>query len=283
MKKILYFTLILLICLLGILIYSRFLGTSGLKTNEIILNTNIPDSYDGLKIIHFADLHYKKVITEQRVKNMVTEINKNKPDLVLFTGDLLDRDYKVTNTDINFLIQELSKIQSTYGNYAILGDCDIDETETIKNIYIQSNFTLLENNYSIIHNEKNDKLFIAGINSFQENKSDLTPITDYLSTNVENNYKIILIHEPDYIPTILENIPDTSLILAAHSINGSINIPFIKQLLLPNGSKKYYKPYYKIDQTDIYITNGIGVNEINFRLFNTPSINFYRIKKVTNN
>ena len=48
-------------------------------------------------------------------------------------------------------------------------------------------------------------------------------------------------------------------------------------LLTPKGAKKYYRPYYKVNNTDIYISNGIGLNNLNFRLFNHPSINFYRI------
>ena len=79
MKKILYSILIILIIFFSILIYSRFIGTIGLKTNEISYNTkSISESYDGLKIVHFSDLHYKKVITEKRVKELINEIKKNK-------------------------------------------------------------------------------------------------------------------------------------------------------------------------------------------------------------
>ena len=42
--------------------------------------------------------------------------------------------------------------------------------------------------------------------------------------------------------------------------------------------KKYYDPYYKIDNTDLYISGGIGVSNFNFRLFNRPSYNLYRFK-----
>lgn len=278
MKKVLYTILVLLTILFATLLYGRFLGTTGLKTKEIVLEEDIVKSYDGLKIIHFSDLHYKKVITEKRVKNLITEINKTKPDLVLFTGDLLDNYYTIKNQDINFLIKELKKIKSTYGNYAILGDNDYKNEEVVKNIYLQSNITLLRNDYTTIHNENNDTIFLAGLESANQDKASLEPITTYLNEHPNINYQIFLIHEPDYSQTILSTI-NPSLILAGHSINGSINLPGIKQLLLPIGAKKYYKPNYEKNNTSIYISNGIGVNNINFRLFNTPSINFYRIKK----
>lgn len=275
-KKILYYILITLVIVFIILIYSRFIGTKGLKTYEYLVKSNIEESYDGLKIIHFSDLHYKKVITEERVKELIKEINKNKPDIVIFTGDLLDKDYQLKNKDINFLIEQLSKIESVYGTYAILGDCDYQDIDTINNIYIQSNITLLDNNYTIIHNKNNDKILIMGLSSYLENKANPSSIKQ---PNDNIKEKIYLIHEPDYIPTIINNTKDISMILSGHSINGSINIPLVKQLLLPTGAKQYYKPYYQLNNTNIYISNGIGVNNINFRLFNTPSINLYRLKK----
>ena len=80
------------------------------------------------------------------------------------------------------------------------------------------------------------------------------------------------------VDEIKNKYPETTLILAGHSINGSVNVPGIKKLLLPEGAKNYYDSYYELDNTLIYISNGIGVNNLNFRLFNTPSFNLYRLK-----
>ena len=89
-------------------------------------------------------------------------------------------------------------------------------------------------------------------------------------------YSILLMHEPDYIDDL--NINNYDLVLAGHSHNGQVRIPFIGAIksTLPSGSKKYYDRYYKIKNTDLYISNGIGTSKINFRLFNRPSFNLYR-------
>lgn len=278
MKKILYTILTTLVIIFIILIYARFIGTQGLSTNEIAYKTEyISESYNGLKVIHFTDLHYKKVITKKRVKNLIKEINKNKPDIVLFTGDLLDNEYEITSKDISFLIKELSKIDTKYGKLSILGDNDYLKTDTVKNIYIQSNFTLLENDYSIIHNENNDLIFIGGVSTSNYDEANIDKTMNYFSNNPDIPFKIIMTHEPDYTDKILEKYPNINLIISGHSISGSINIPIINKALSPNGAKKYYKDYYKINNTNIYISNGIGLDKVNFRLFNQPSINFYRI------
>ena len=272
MKKFLMTIIFVLIIIFIVLIYSRFIGVKGLDTYEIVINASVSESYDGLKIVHFSDLHYKKVITEKRVKEFVKEINRIKADIVVFTGDLLDYDYELNNQDTNFLIEQLSSINTKYGSFAVMGDNDYSNEEVIKNIYIQSNFTLLRNEDTVIYNEDNKKIYIGGIDSYTKGNAYVNKLEDIDDVL----YKIILVHEPDYIDNIIKSKPNTNLILSGHSINGSINILGIKKLLLPKYAKKYYKPYYKVNNTDIYISNGIGVNDVNFRLFNTPSINFYR-------
>ena len=103
---------------------------------------------------------------------------------------------------------------------------------------------------------------------------------EYFTNNEDINYKIILCHEPDYIDKILKDY-DVNLVLSGHSHNGQINIPYIKKFFLPKGSRKYYDNYYRVKDTDLYISSGIGVSRLNLRMFNKPSMNFYRITKIT--
>ena len=84
-----------------------------------------------------------------------------------------------------------------------------------------------------------------------------------------------MLHEPDYIDQI--GYEDYDLILAGHSHNGQVRVPFIGAVVLPVGAKKYYKEHYDLGDTKLYISSGIGTSTLNFRLFNRPSINFYRI------
>ena len=193
MKKILYYILLSLIGLILILVYSRFVGVNGLKTKEYVIHTNdIDTSYYGIKIVHFSDLHYKKVITEERRIQLVAEINDLNPDIVFFTGDLLDKDYELTSNDINFLIEYFNKIDSKYGNYAIFGDHDYLKENTIKNIYIQSDFVLLDNSYNIIKNEANKDIFVGGVNSHTYDMANVDNVMKYFDDHDDISYKIIL-------------------------------------------------------------------------------------------
>lgn len=282
MKKIIRFLLILVLIITLFIIYARYIGTNGLITKEYKIDTKYLDnSFDGLKIIHFSDLHYLRSTNQKKLKKIIDEINLINPDIVFFTGDLIDKDYNINEIEKKDLIHSLKNIKSKYGKYSIIGNHDhIKNIDLLEEIYINSNFILLQNNYDIIHGENNSKIFVGGTDTYSFDKSDIDKTMEYFTNNEDINYKIILTHEPDYIDTIT-NKYNVNLVLSGHSHNGQINIPYIKNMFLPYGSKKYYKNYYKVNNTDLFISSGIGESRINVRLFNKPSINFYRINKIT--
>ena len=70
-----------------------------------------------------------------------------------------------------------------------------------------------------------------------------------------------------------------NLILAGHNQGGIIKLPIIGGIILPKNNYLYGLDYYKKKDTNIYISNGLGNRDINFRLFNKPSFNFYRLRK----
>jgi predicted MPP superfamily phosphohydrolase len=71
-----------------------------------------------------------------------------------------------------------------------------------------------------------------------------------------------------------------NIIFSGHTLGGSIKLPFAKPLFLPNNSTNYYLDHYKLKETELYISNGLGTSGINARLNNHPSINLYRFYKV---
>lgn len=274
MKKILKIFITMLILIILLLLYSRFIGTIGLITKEYtIKDNNISNDFDGIKIIHFSDIHYKRIITKDRIDKIINEINLINPDIVIFTGDLIDQDSNIEEDDITYLKEALSKINAKYGKYSVIGNHDYSiDIEVLRSIYKESNFNLLENSYDIIYGKNNNKLYIGGISTGAFSDT----VLNKMNYN-EECYKIIILHEPDYTDEIISLNPN--LILGGHSHNGQVNISYLKKYFVPTGSKKYYDEHYLVNNINLYISSGIGVSRYNFRLFNHPSINFYRINK----
>lgn len=275
--KIIITTFMLISCLI---LYSRFISTTGINIKEYkITNNNVPDSFIGIKIVHISDIHYGRTTNKKEIENIVKEINKINPDIVVFSGDLLDTDTTLTEKQQNELIQSLNSINSKLGKFAIKGDDDSEFTEFDK-IMNSTDFKVLNNSYELIYNKSNEPILLVGLSSNIKSETsinDRLSIIDEETKDINCNYKILLIHEPDYINEI--DYSKYSLILAGHSHGGQIRFPFIGGLIKKDKAKKYYDEYYKLNNTDLYISSGIGTSSINFRLFNKPSFNLYRLTK----
>lgn len=278
MKKTFIIVTIIFFTIMCVLVHSRFVATKGLITKEYtIINNNLSEGFNGLKILHFSDILYSQITNSKDINKIVEETLILKPDIVIFSGDLIESNYKLKVSDKEYLIEILKQIPSNYGKYATIGDSDYGDLATVNDIYLNSGFMVLDNEYDIVYNSDNEAIFIGGLNSSIKKQADIDAVMNYFNNNSNIDYKIMIIHEGDYIDNILPKY-DIDLILAGHSLNGQINIPLIKNVLLQEEAKKYYDNYYKLDNADIYISSGIGVTKTNFRLFNKPSINFYRLK-----
>ena len=270
---------ILLILVAG-LIYSNKVATHGLKTKEYVIKNAQINSFHGLKIVHISDLHYGKTTFENDLKVLDEEIKNIKPDLIFFTGDLIDDETNITNEIIELLTKYLKNMSATYGKYAITGNHDYELSE-YSIIMDNAGFNLLDESYDTIYNLSGESIFIAGMSTNLYGtlgaKDKMNATIEYLNS-LENkpNYTILLFHEPDYITNIDYAF---DLALAGHSHNGQVRLPIIGAITLPVGAKKYYSEHYKVNKTDLYISSGIGTSDIGLRLFNRPSINLYRIVK----
>ena len=261
------FSIILAIILL--LLYMRFIGTSGLSVREYKIKNSNLSSFYGLKIVHFTDLHYGMSVDDKKMSYLVESINRTKPDIVIFTGDLVDRHTKVTDEISKILIKNLSNIESTYGKYYVRGNHD-KVNKSYDSIMTNSNFKSLTD-YDVIYSKDNKSLFIGGVNVDESLNNDTKE-----ALNLNNyDYKIFALHYPDKVDEIIKY--NFDLIVAGHSHNGQVRLPIIGPIITPDNAKKYYEPYYKINNTKLYISGGIGNSVLNFRLFDKPSFNLYRL------
>lgn len=242
----------------------RYVGNIGIVVREYpIYSENIDNNLNGLKIVQFSDIHFSNYTKISTIKEMVKLINKTNPDIVIFTGDLIDNEYIISNEDKETLINEFNSITSTIGKYAIKGE---DDGQDFKDIFDSSNFIILENKIEKI----NIGSSIISLIAVSENYKDLE-IED------NSNYVIGVIHKPDLADKLIDDF-NPNMIIAGHSHNGQIILPLIGPLMKKEGAKKYVSSYYKINNTNLYISGGIGNSKYQFRLLNHPSINFYRLR-----
>lgn len=274
---------IFIILIIGLVIaYGFFIEPKLITVKEYKIALNSwPDNFNGFKIVHISDLHYGRVFDEKSLEKLIDSINEQEPDIVVLTGDLIDKDTNMTTSMANKISELLNKIETSSGKYAINGNNDLNFDEWT-NIISGGGFKDLNNTYDTIYKDGYDYIFIAGASTIKDKVSTndkLKTAIDYLNSFESGGpiYKILLLHEPDAIDDLSVN--PFNLVLAGHSHAGQIKLPFIGAGILPEGAQKYYDSYYKIENADLYVSNGLGVSNYNFRLFNTPSYSVYRLVK----
>ena len=87
-------------------IYSFIICPSLLKVREYkVESAMLPDSFNGMKIVQLADIHYGTTINKKQLDKIVKKVNELKPDIIFFTGDLIDKNIVLTG-DMNGNIKQ---------------------------------------------------------------------------------------------------------------------------------------------------------------------------------
>lgn len=254
----------------------RYIGTSGLIIREYSYKSNkITENFYGSKIVHFSDLHYGHTTDMKKVEDLVNKINYIKPDIVVFTGDLVDN--KISDDDLKKLSLNLAKISASLGKYMVLGNHDRDSK--ISKALTDASFIDLNNKFDLIYKDSNDAILISGIGDVILKRDDIQSAMAYFLDEASKRdiFSLVITHEGDILDELIGNYP-VDLALSGHSHNGQVRLPKIGSIIKVRGAKKYSEESYDVNGTKIYVSGGIGTTVFPFRFFNNPSINLIRIK-----
>ncbi|MDL2251928.1 metallophosphoesterase [Odoribacter sp. OttesenSCG-928-J03] len=255
------------ICFL-ILLYSVTLGKSNYKVErEEIAFQNLPAGFDKLKIIQISDLHLGSLApTSGNIPKLVKTINQLKPDLILFTGDMINN----FSTELLPWIDDLNQLQATYGQYAILGNHDygdyiewdtpearLENLNQLKVNMANAGFKLLNNEHAFIASA-GDTLCIAGVENWGK-----PPFPQYgdlkkAIAGAEHWFTVLMSHDPSHwkAEIINYNIP---LTLAGHTHAMQMGFKIGNYEWSP--AKYIYEEYdglYEENGKYIYVSRGVG-------------------------
>lgn len=232
---------------------------------------------EKLKIVHFTDTHLGPSYTLEELKKLVEKTNKQNPDLVVFTGDLMDHPGQYPYKEE--IGKVLSGIQSTYGKYAVWGNHDHGGAGVryYEDIMEAAGFTLLQNESKAVYTEAGHKINVIGIDDALLGKVDIQGAYKGIK---EEAYNIFLMHEPDLVERVSANNYD--LVLAGHSHGGQIQIPFIGPIYTPGLAEIYTHGLYELeDEKYLYVNSGVGTTKMEIRFWNPPQIAVLNIKLPT--
>lgn len=211
-----------------IVLYGLTLGRFIFKTCRINLSfKSLPDAFNGFRIIQISDLHTGSLNgLQHKIMKAIRLINKEKPDLIVFTGDMVN-DFAEEMDGWETVIGEL---QSVYGKFSILGNHDYGEyypwnnqQEKLENIEKiiekerKMGFRVLLNESEIIEKDGH-KIAILGVENW-----GLPPFKQYGNLQKalwgvpDDCFKILLTHDPSHWDMEVVGKTNISLTLSGHT------------------------------------------------------------------
>ncbi|MEH6406083.1 MAG: metallophosphoesterase [Leeuwenhoekiella sp.] len=216
------------------------------------------DAAKKLKIIHLSDLHIRGIKTAH--KAITAKINAKKPDLIVFTGDSVEKsaNLPLLNKFLNLLDHSVKKF-AILGNWEHKGKVDLMRLEEI---YKSNNCKLLINsNSTTLINDT--RVSVIGLDDFNVGKADFKAASADFSPG---DKVIALTHCPQHRDVIETQLGDLhiDLVLSGHTHGGQITM-FGYAPIRPQGSGKYLNGMYD-EKPRMYVSKGIGTSNLPLRL-----------------
>lgn len=222
----------------------------------------LPKQFDGYKVVFLSDFHCKKEGNKE--SKLIDRIIGCKPDMVVFTGDMIDRRHQDL-TPVNDLLAGLS---GKYPMYAVSGNHETDDIvkyNKLLDYYKEYGVNFLDNSHDIISKE-GAQIGIYG-KAYRSYNFDV----DFLQgpNKEESKFNILLYHDATAFPQISSLGFD--LVLSGHTHGGIIRLPLIGGLINNRGTliAEYENGIYERYGSTMISNRGIGDAVI--PRFNNPS------------
>ena len=231
---------------------------------------NLPQSFKGYKIVQISDVHSGSFQNPAKLQHAIDLINEQNPDLVLFTGDMINN---YADEFVPF-INLFSQIKSRDGKFSVLGNHDYGEYGVWKTVDDRKNniprlienqkkagFEMLRNEHRVI--EKNgEKLYILGVENWGIAPFPQFGDLDKASRDVPADaVKILMSHDPSHFDAIVQKHPkNIQLTLSGHTHGMQFGIDLKNYRWSPVQFKyKKWADLYQVEDKYLYVNRGFGV------------------------
>lgn len=212
----------------AISIFSMTAGRTILAVKRTTMEfEQLPEAFDGYRIVHFSDLHAGSFGRSTRFMSRLAEaINAEQADAVMFTGDIINSSFE----ELEPFGQVLAQLRARDGIYSVTGNHDYSEyhrwptrdgaarsLELVKRAEREAGWNLLLNEHRII-TRGGEQIAIIGVENVGRppfpSKGDLRKALDGLP---ENMFKVLLSHDPTHWRAEVLPQSDVALMLAGHT------------------------------------------------------------------
>ena len=273
------------------MIYGMVFNTYRFKIRKLSLNlSDLPRSFDGFKIIQVSDIHTGSFLSTEPLVRAVNMINDQKPDVVFFTGDLVNYNH----TEALNYVDTLKKIEARHGVFSIFGNHDYgdyyewnslqdkeNDVQELKNIHSRLGWDLLWDEHRHIEQE-GEKITVIGVQNCSahgfSNYGSLEKATKDISYSTVN---ILLTHYPSHWrKEVIDKYPNINLTLSGHThgMQFGVEVPGFRWSPVQYLYKEWADMYREKNQY-LYVNRGLGFIGYPGRVGILPEITVIELKR----
>jgi predicted MPP superfamily phosphohydrolase len=274
-----------------LILYGIFIGKTDLKVNKIsIRSKSLPTSFDGLRLVHISDLHLGSIPSRSKYPEKIKEkINDLNPDLLLFTGDLINN----TSEEAIPWIDTLKQMKAKKAKLSVCGNHDYGEyvdwsseeemladQKNLRELQEKAGFRVLDNeSYELTSN--GDSIAVIGVENW-----GLPPFPQHgdlekaMKEASEAQYHILLSHDPTHWGEEVLGKTRIGLTLSGHTHGFQFGFKFGKVKWSPVQFKyPRWMGLYQEGNQYLYVSRGLGYIGFPGRIGMSPEITEITLKR----
>ena len=264
------------------IIYAIRWGKFNFQKREYVVEIeNLPESFDGYKIVQISDMHLGSFSNfQKRVAPFFERINNENADIIVFTGDMFNnfaseaKGWEPYFRNLSCKDSMLAVLGNhDYGLYYRWDDENIEivNQHEIKRAIHEFGFKLLLNESAVVQRGE-DKIAFVGIENWGHLPKPQFANLEKAKETVENiPVKILLSHDPDFWENFIIGKEDIALTLSGHTHGAQIGIEIGSIKLSPASLQfKYWDGIYNENGQYLIVNRGVGNAAIPARLGMSP-------------
>ena len=275
--------------ILGSLI-SGFFNKYDYQVKKLSLQfSSLPAAFKNLRIVQLSDIHCGSFNNKQAVLKGIEKVLNLKPDIILFTGDLVNN----RADEMEWYMDVFNRLKAPMGVYSILGNHDYgdyeqweslekkrENLERVKQIHGELGWKLLMNEH-VVFDRNGEKIALLGIENWSSKARfpKYGKMSDAYAGSEDIPFKILMSHDPSHWDAeVRTQYPDVNLTLAGHThgMQFGVELPGFKWSPVQYVYKQWAGLYEEMEQK-LYVNRGFGFIGYPGRVGILPEITFIEL------